>query len=58
MLTSFCGTRGLGEAAKAFAQAIIDDTPDSADQSAAIRLVREATWTANSAIALEGKLGK
>lgn len=46
----------LREAAKAFAQAIVDNTPRGADQSAAIRHVREAVMTANASIALGGRL--
>jgi hypothetical protein len=46
----------LREAAMTFAQAIIDNTPASADQTAAIRHVREACFTANAAIALDGRL--
>lgn len=45
----------LREAAKAFAVAIVELTPPSADQSAAIRHVREAVMTANAAIACDGK---
>ena len=41
----------LREAAKVFAQAIIDNTPPSPDQTAAVRKVREAVMTANAAIA-------
>lgn len=41
--------------AKEFAEAIVTNTPTSADQTAAIRKVREALMTANAAIALEGK---
>lgn len=37
-----------------FAQAIRDNTPSSADQTAAIRKVREAVATANMAIACGG----
>jgi hypothetical protein len=44
----------LRASAKAFATAILDLTPQCADQSAAIRLVREAVMTANAAIALHG----
>jgi hypothetical protein len=40
--------------AKQFAKAIIELTPACADQTAAIRLVREAVMTANAAIALRG----
>jgi hypothetical protein len=39
--------------AKQFAKAILKCTPAGADQSAAIRKVREALMTANAAIALE-----
>jgi len=38
--------------AKALAMAIINNTPKSADQSAAIRKLREAVMTANAAIVL------
>lgn len=44
----------LRASAKDFAKAIIDLTPACADQTAAVRLVREAVMTANSAIALKG----
>jgi hypothetical protein len=37
------------------AQAIVDCTPASADQTAAVRKVREAVMTANAAIACGGK---
>jgi hypothetical protein len=46
----------LRNAAFSFAKAILELTPTCADQQAAIRLVREATMTANAAIALEGKI--
>ena len=39
------------EAAKAFAIVILKHTPPSEDQAAALRLLREATMTANAAIA-------
>jgi hypothetical protein len=42
----------LREAAKTFAYAIVEYTPPGADQTAAIRKVREAVMTANAAIAL------
>lgn len=48
--------QALRTSAKAFAQAIVDNTPAGADQSAAIRHVREAVMTANASIALGGKL--
>lgn len=37
------------------ATVIVENTPSSADQTAAIRKVREAVMTANAAIACEGK---
>ena len=40
--------------AKAFAEIVIDHTPKCADQTAAIRKIREATMTANASIALKG----
>lgn len=43
-------------AAKELARVIIENSPKSPDQSAAIRLVREAVMTANAAIALDGRL--
>lgn len=46
----------IREAAKAFATVLVAHTPQGADQAAAIRLVREATMTANAAVALEGRL--
>jgi len=44
------------DAARAFAVTILEETPACADQSAAIRLVREAVMTANAAIALKGRV--
>ena len=38
-----------------FAKIIIENTPSGADQTAAIRKIREATMTANAAIACKGK---
>jgi hypothetical protein len=38
--------------AKAFAQILVENTPEGADQAAAIRHLREAVMTANAAIAL------
>ena len=37
------------------AEVILDNTPASADQTAAIRLVRNACFTANAAIACKGQ---
>jgi hypothetical protein len=41
--------------ARSLAMAIIEETPPCADQSAAIRLLRECVMTANAAIALKGR---
>jgi hypothetical protein len=46
----------IHEAAKAFAIVILKHTPPCEDQSAALRLLREATMTANAAVALDGRL--
>jgi hypothetical protein len=46
----------IHEAAKQFAAVVIAHTPDSADQRAALRLLREAAMMANAAIALDGRL--
>lgn len=40
-------------AAKELALIIVQNTPESADQTAAIRKLREAVMTANASIALE-----
>jgi hypothetical protein len=45
----------IRNAAEAMINTIRDNSPTSADQSAAIRKVREALMTANSAIANEGR---
>ena len=45
----------MRDAGKALAEAIVANTPASADQTAAIRKVREAVMTANSALACGGK---
>jgi hypothetical protein len=45
----------IREAGKAFAEAIVANAPDCADTTAAVRKVREATMTANQAIACGGK---
>jgi len=42
-------------AAKVFAAVVIENTPRSADQTASIRLLREAVMTANASIALSGR---
>ena len=45
----------IREAGRQMALVIASHTPTSADQSAAIRQVREAVMTANAAIACEGR---
>ena len=45
----------IREAARYFAQVLVDNTPPSADQTAAIRKVREAVMTANASIVCRGK---
>lgn len=45
----------IREGAKVFAQIVMDNTPGSADQTVAIRKVREAAMIANASIALGGK---
>jgi hypothetical protein len=42
--------------AKRFAEVILAHTPPSADQTAALRLLREAAMMANAAVALGGRL--
>jgi len=46
----------LHDAARIFAQVILQHTPPSEDQSAALRLLREATMTACASVALDGRL--
>lgn len=43
------------EAAKQFAKVVIENSPPSADQTVAIRKIREAAMIANAAITLDGK---
>lgn len=45
----------IRQAGRFFAEVIRDNTPASADQTYAIRLVRMAVMTANAAIACEGQ---
>lgn len=45
----------IRDAGKYFANIILENTPPSADQSDAIRKVREAVMTANASIACGGK---
>ena len=44
----------INQAAKNFAEVVLQNCPASADRSAAIRLIRDAHMTANAAIALNG----
>lgn len=46
----------IRNAAKDFAKVLVANTPKCADQSAAVRLLREAVMTANAAIALKGSV--
>jgi hypothetical protein len=48
------GYKLIRDAAKSLARIIVDSTPPSADQTAAIRLLRECVMTANAAIACKG----
>ena len=44
----------IREGAKAFAHILVQNTKPGADQSAAIRKLRECVMTANASVALEG----
>lgn len=46
----------IREGAKAYAKILMSNTPSGADQSAALRLIRESSMTGNAAVVLEGKL--
>ncbi|HET7538709.1 MAG TPA: hypothetical protein VFK05_02520 [Polyangiaceae bacterium] len=48
--------RALHEGARVFAEVILQHTPPSEDQAAALRLLREATMTACASVALDGRL--
>lgn len=45
----------IRSAAKEFAKVLVANTPQSADQTAAIRLLRQTVMTANQSIALDGR---
>jgi len=45
----------IREAAKSFASVIVNNSPPSADQTVAIRRVREAVMCANAAVACKGQ---
>jgi len=47
--------QAIRDKAKELAEVIVDNTPSSADQSAAIRLLREAVMTAIASIACGGQ---
>lgn len=47
--------RSIRNAAFIFASILVANTPASADQTTAIRKLRECVMTANASIALEGK---
>jgi len=42
--------------AKVFAHTILENVPECADRTAALRKLRECVMTANAAIALDGRL--
>jgi hypothetical protein len=44
----------IRDEAQRFAEVIVDETPESADQTAALRKLRECVMTANAAIACKG----
>ena len=46
--------QAIRDEALKMAKVIVENTPPSADQTAAIRLLREAVMTANAAVALNG----
>jgi hypothetical protein len=48
--------QALRDAARAFAVVILMNCPDTADQQAALRKVREAMMTANASVALDGRV--
>lgn len=47
--------KAIREKAKEMAYVIVNNTPPSADQTAAIRALRSAVWQANAAVACKGK---
>jgi hypothetical protein len=46
----------LHEAAKRFAEVVLEHAPPSTDRAAALRLLREASMMACAAVALDGRL--
>ena len=47
--------REIRKAAVSFATAVVENCPNCADRTAAIRKIREAMMTANAAISLRGR---
>lgn len=47
--------QAIRDAGFALAKTIVDNSPASADQTAAVRKVREACWSANASIACGGQ---
>jgi len=47
--------QAIREAGLAFARVLVENTPASADQTAAVRKIREAVMTANQSIACGGQ---
>jgi hypothetical protein len=45
----------IRQAAREFAKVLIANSPASADQSAAIRLLRQCVMTVNASVALDGR---
>jgi alkanesulfonate monooxygenase SsuD/methylene tetrahydromethanopterin reductase-like flavin-dependent oxidoreductase (luciferase family) len=46
----------IRDAAREFARVIVEHTPEGADQTAAIRKLREVVFTANASIACHGPM--
>jgi hypothetical protein len=46
----------IHEGAKVFAKVLVEHVPECADRNAVLRLLREATMLACSAVSLEGRL--
>ncbi len=52
--THLISLQRVREAAKTLAHVILEETPQCADQQAALRKLRESVMTANAAIVLDG----
>jgi hypothetical protein len=46
----------IHQAAKRFAEVLLDQVPESSDRSEALRLLREASMMACAAVSLDGRL--